>query len=29
VLGFVGAGGIGFELLSAMSLFQSNPFRFC
>jgi len=25
VLGFVGAGGIGFELLSAMSLFQYPP----
>ena len=25
VLGFVGAGGIGFELLPAMSLFQYQP----
>jgi phosphonate transport system permease protein len=25
VLGFVGAGGIGFELLPAMSLFQYPP----
>jgi len=29
VLGFVGAGGIGFELLSAMSLFQYQLVRFC
>ena len=29
VLGFVGAGGIGFELLSAMSLFQYQTVRLC
>ena len=29
VLGFVGAGGIGFELLSAMSCSGINSSRFC
>jgi phosphonate transport system permease protein len=29
VLGFVGAGGIGFELLSTMSLSRTNSFCFC